>query len=177
MLATDFSSNAHTAALCAGEFASRLGSRLIVFHALSPLVVMEEAEESAKNICLEETVQKKLDKLAHELYGRFGISVSRLIKPGFAGEEIIGMATNLQAELVILGAQGENQQENRVLGTIASDILQKCNFPVVCVPQDHSWNFHKKFSITWKKKGQLCNDYGLNILNELNKWPAVQRKI
>ncbi len=171
IIATDFSVNAHVAALCAGELSSRLGGRLIVFHALSPMATVEnnsDGNEVYRNLLPEEAAQKKLDLLAMELHNRFEISVSRLLKPGFAEVEIPALAQSLKAELVVTGAQGQNMQTGRTLGSLANKLLNNSTFPVVCLPADSLWNFDRTTSLILLKQFQLCNSFGLTLLNELN---------
>lgn len=167
LLATDFSSNAHVAALCAAELSARLGGRLIIFHALPPGLGSGE-EEQTKNSSMEEITQKKLDALAQELHRKFGLSVSRLLKPGFAEEEIPSIARLLKAELVVLGAQGEKNKAKEGLGTTSTCMLQNTDLPVVCVPSDALLNFTRQLSLILNKKQPLCNNLGSGLLTALN---------
>ena len=167
LLATDFSSNAHIAAICAAELAARLNGRLIIFHALPPVAQLTE-EEASDKASLEEVTQKKLDALAHELHQKFGLSVSRLLKPGFAAAEIPAIAQCLKAELVVLGAQGENSLADKVLGSISTSLLENSKLPVVCVPADALLNFTHQLALILNKEQPLCNSLGSGLLMALN---------
>lgn len=164
LLATDFSSNAYKAAVCAGEIAVNAGGRLIIFYALPPFLM---ALDGTKKTESEEVVQNKMDTLAFDLHNKFQISVSRLIKPGFAEDEILAFAQKLKTDLIVLGAKGEDHQKNKVLGHIALAIWTKSIFPVVCVPSNNYKNFASHLDNILKYKEQLCNIEGLKILTGL----------
>ena len=177
LLATDFSSNAHIAALCAGEITCRIGGRLIFLHVLSPAATLKGKEHLTENSCLEEVTQKKLDTLAHEVYSRFGISVSRLLIPGLAEKQIPDLAERLKAELLIIGAQGENGGTNKALGRLATEMLKQNNFPVVCVPAEPLLSLGIQLVHILAKKQQMCNDGGFALLTDLNKLLNAQKPL
>ena len=168
LLATDFSPNAHIAAICAAELTARLEGRLIIFHALPPVAQLTEEEEASGKASLEEVTQKKLDAQAHELHQKFGLSVSRLLKPGYAGAEIPLIAHCLKAELVVVGAQGENRSADKVLGSISGSLLENSKLPVVCVPADALLNFTHQLTLILNKEQPLCNSLGSGLLKALS---------
>lgn len=170
LLATDFSSNAYIAALFAGEIAFNTGGRLIIFYALPPFLT---TSNGAKKIESEEVLQEKLDALAYELRNKFQISVSRLIKPGFPKEEILAFSKKLKTDLVVLGARGDNYENNKFLGNIALDIRKRSFFPVICVPSDNYTDFTSHLDNILKYKVQLCNIEGLRVLTHLKSQLAL----
>lgn len=168
LLATDFSSNAYTAALWAGELCCRRGGRLIIFHALSPVAIPKKAEDFTEAVQPEEAAQKKLDLLAYQLHSSFGISVTRLLKPGFGEDEIPALAQRLQAELIIMGARGESPDPEKELGRVSSAVLKNCCLPVICVPPANPLNFLHQIALILNQQHQLCNNPGLTLLAELS---------
>ena len=171
LLATDFSSNAKIAAFFAGELSRQAGARLVVFHALSPIAKFNLEEDYIPEYrSLEEETQQKLDALAHELHNKFGISVSRLLKPGFAEDEISFIAENLRSELVVIGAQGENLSSDKALGSVATELLKNQGIPVICIPPESLWNMVQQISCLQNNSVPLSNKVGQQLLNELKVW-------
>lgn len=169
LLATDFSSNAHTAALFAGELCCQNGGRLIIFHALSPVSVPQNEDGSTEALKPEEAAQKKLDKLAYHLHSSFGISVSRLLKPGFGEDEIPLLAERLQVEQIIMGARGVSCSTEKGLGRVSSAVRKASCLPVICVPAEKPLNFLHQIKLILIQKQQLCNGSGQTLLTELSR--------
>lgn len=169
LLATDFSSNAHIAALFAAELTRLVGARLVVFHALSPIAKYDFDEDLKPEFrSLEEAAQQKLDTLAHELHNKFRISVSRLLKPGFAEDEIPFIAENLRSELVVMGAHGESFRSGKALGSVATELMKNPEIPVICVPAESLWNVTQQISWVLNSTTPMSNKVGLQLLSELN---------
>jgi len=165
ILATDFSLNAQIAAICAGEVARLIGARLIVFFALSPLILVKG--KSPLSLESESFFQKKLDALAYEMNYRFGISVSRLLKPGFPEDEICALAERLNAAAVITGMKGESDKDGVEIGNVSRELLAKKNVPVLCIPAIDNLDFSKKLGYIDHNKSEFCNESGRMFLEEL----------
>lgn len=166
VLATDFSSNAHIAAICAGEITCRMGGRLIILHALPPMAKKRNETCLTVNEKTEEAAQKELDMLAKELHGRLGISVSRLLIPGFPEEEIPVLTESLMAKLVIMGAQGEHLQQDRTLGSVSKKLIGEKNLPVICIPPEGLLNLSNLLALIIHSQHQFCNPIGFGYLTE-----------
>lgn len=167
LLATDFSQNAHVAAICAAELCARMGGRLVIFHAL-PAGNLQKGNDQLQLASMEEITQKKLDELAQELFQRFGLSVSRLLKPGNAEEEIPNISRLLKADLVVLGARGGENKATERLGATSTHLLQTTDLPVICVPDDTLHDFSSQLSLILNKKQPLCNKLGSDLLTALS---------
>ena len=166
LLATDFSQNAQIAAICAAELARRLGGRLIIFHALPLTGDVQEEEKTEKKKSPEALAQQQLDALATELHSRFGIFISRFIKPGFPEQEIPLLAEGLKAELVVLGAKGTGIKKSP-MGSVAGTLLRKNDFPIVCVPPAALLSFAQQLALILEKEQPLGNSVGISLLSAL----------
>lgn len=165
LLATDFSQNAYMAAIHAAGLARYTGARLIIFHALEPVPVSKEKEESRPDS--EEEVQHKLDALAAELYRLFGISVTRLLKPGSTVNEILSLAEKTGADLLMAGARGAGRQDERSLGSMTAKLLASCNYPLVCVGADAGLSLYDEVHLLLREKPEGCNAGGLQLLTQI----------
>ncbi|MBF9254123.1 universal stress protein [Pontibacter sp. 172403-2] len=135
LIATDFTDSALWAALYAAQLAHYAGGRIILLHVL-PLLKAADAEDNAL-IDLEAGAQAKLDALAHGLHATYGVSVTRLLRPGFAADEIPALAKRVKAELVVLGSC---RKPGAAFGYITAAILGSGNFGVLCVPPQAVFN-------------------------------------
>lgn len=163
LLATDFSLNAHVAAIFAAEIAHLVGARLVVFFAFPPFTTIKENGYFPP----EPLMQKKLDALAWEVRSRFGISVTRVLKPGFPQDELPLLAERLKATALVMGAKGESRHDNRLIGSVAHDLLSRSEFPVVCIPAVEKKDFRGKLAFCEQNKVQFCNKAGGEFLEEL----------
>src|SRR5688572_27728240 len=96
LVSTDFSQPAYNAVVFAAELARKTGARLILFNAYHPSVLLEEETIWADPYLLEKEVQDKIDQLAHELHKNYGLSVTRVLKPGFAVDEMLALSKKVK---------------------------------------------------------------------------------
>ncbi|SFU47005.1 universal stress protein [Pontibacter akesuensis] len=110
LVATDFSDNARNSAIYAARLACCAGCRLILLHTYSMADVVAENEDSKP--CIEKRRQAKMDELAHELHDHYGVSVTRLLKPGFSADEIPSLARRVKADVVVLAFSSLQQLQS-----------------------------------------------------------------
>lgn len=64
---------------------------------------------------------------------------SRLVQ-GHAIEAILSVAADEQADLIIMGTKGETDAGDKLIGSIASEILESSSIPVLVVPASASFD-------------------------------------
>lgn len=134
LVATDFSPNAYLAAVYAAQFACHTGARIVLLHVFHMTTALQEMKVVwDENFAPECQAQAKLDALAHELHTTYGVSITRLLKPGFAADEIMELAERVKADIVVTGAYSK---PGIVSGKTTAAILAKACIPVLCVPAD-----------------------------------------
>lgn len=138
LVTTDFSQPANDAAVVAAGLAQLAGARLILFHAYHPAILLEEETIWADNEVLEKEVQEKIDGLAHELHKQFGVSVTRVLKPGFAVDEILEVSKKVKADLLVIGTQGAGLRPKNGPGKICTEVLKKASLPTLCLEPGHT---------------------------------------
>lgn len=167
LAATDFSDCANGAAVFAAELARQTGARLVLFHAYHPAVLLEEASIWADPVLLEKEVQEKIDNLAHELHKNYGISVTRLLKPGFPLDEILAVGQKIKADLLVLGARGAGVRTTERTGKIATELLKKAELPVICLPSETVSAGIENLLTLPVTDWQTGNPSGLNLLKNV----------
>jgi nucleotide-binding universal stress UspA family protein len=138
LVSTDFSQPANAAAYFAAELARQTSARLILFHAYHPAILLEEETIWADKGLLEKEVQERIDQLAHELHKTFGLSVTRVLKPGFAVDEMLTVSKKVKADLLIIGTEGAGKRAKNGPGKICQEVLKKAEIPVICLPPNTS---------------------------------------
>ncbi|AHM62973.1 UspA domain-containing protein [Flammeovirgaceae bacterium 311] len=185
LVPTDFSQNAEVSAYYAAAFARLTGSRLIIFHAFYPMAIpirkdtakLEKVDSLAESDKPEAAAQDRLDMLAHELHNKFGISVTRLLKPGFAVDEIPTFAQRLKVDLVVMGIQGSNLQEGGVMGKVAGVMLLSESVPVVCIPAEAEKCLDPHILQFLRDRKPLCNTGGMRLLQSLASQSGMDKSV
>jgi len=133
--ATDFSDEGQEALLYADYFAKTFKSRLSALHVVSdfspalyessPAV---EAELVGKIELVKNSASAKLESIAK---GK-GISLDRIIiKEGSASKKIIETATEVKANLIVMGRKGLSGLEKLFIGSVANHVLRSSPVPVL----------------------------------------------
>ncbi|WP_242920120.1 universal stress protein [Pontibacter liquoris] len=146
LVATDFSASAHNAAVYAAALARYAGSRIILVHVYAIRLLPEDQEELLQKEPPEVALQKKMDQLARELHKEYGVSVTRLLRPGFAADEIPALARRVKAEVVVLGTRC---CPHTAVGETTAAILGS-GIGVLCVPERAT--FRPRSGVTYRRQ-------------------------
>lgn len=115
----------------------------------------------------ETKAQASLDALAFELHSLYQVSITRLMRPGFAADEIPLMADKIKPELIVMGAGGENQQVDGQMGPIPAEILKNPDYPVICIPAGISMSLHNSLPALKAIPESYCTGMGAKHLQLL----------
>ena len=66
-----------------------------------------------------------------------GVAVDAVIREGSAAAEILDLATDMAADLLVIGTHGRSGFERLLLGSVAEKVLRKARCPVLTVPRRH----------------------------------------
>ena len=168
LVPTDFSQHAFTAAIFAAELGRLSGARLVLFHAYHPGILLEEETIWADPEELEKDVQHKMDALAKKLHSVYGISITRLLRPGFAVDEIQFIARKLNPDLVIMGTEGAGNRLKDAVGKVTTEFLKRSEFPVLCIPPGTSYEAFIQLTLLPETKLTLGNTAGLEKIRLLH---------
>ena len=64
-----------------------------------------------------------------------GIAVDAILREGHTAGEILTQATDMKADLLVIGTHGRSGFERLVLGSVAEKVLRKARCPVLTVPR------------------------------------------
>ena len=122
VVATDFSEYSAEALTWACDLAAAHNAQIVLVHAID----MELAAMAEEGL-LEHHVHNKLQRLRdlHRIKGRIAFS------PGKAWEVIGNVAKGANADLIVIGADGQSKLSERMLGTVADRLIKTTSIPVL----------------------------------------------
>jgi nucleotide-binding universal stress UspA family protein len=118
LVAYDGSVESRKALLAGLELAKRLGAKVTLV-----TVAQLDHEESAAKVLQE----------AHRLAEEQKLEVHAQLSHGVAETEILNMAEQSEADLIVMGAYGHNRIREFILGSTTSHVLRKATVPVLLV--------------------------------------------
>jgi nucleotide-binding universal stress UspA family protein len=175
VVAYDFSPSAETALECALDLAATQNAEVILVHAQDRQAVAVGADrETAQNI--PSNLGERLEWIA-ESSRKQGIDVRSLVKTGSPAEALSQVVTDLQPDILFLGAYGNERLDRKVLGSTAESLLRTLPCPVVTVgpkavkknveprqpvkvicPIDFPEDVHERLKIVARLAKALCAD-------------------
>ncbi len=136
LVATDFSETAARALDLAAELATKLGAQLHLLHVLgiTELGVPELglAVTSTMMDSMVANAQKRLDALTA---AKPAMKIEALLRTGDTRAEILHVATQVGAELIVLGTHGRRGLSRALLGSVAEYVLRHAHCPVLITRQ------------------------------------------
>jgi nucleotide-binding universal stress UspA family protein len=82
---------------------------------------------------LSNAAQIGLDRAARELSGR-GVQISPVLREGSAEDEILSVAEEVGADLIVVGTHGRRGLTRALLGSVSESVLRDSKVPVLVVP-------------------------------------------
>jgi nucleotide-binding universal stress UspA family protein len=131
---TDFSDCAEEAWSVAQRTAQALGSEVVLVHVFVEPPVYGDPGEAGWTVMLdaEQWVTGELDRWAAEATKR-EIPVRTVVRRGSAATEIVAVAAEEHADLVIIGTHGRGGVTRALLGSVADRVIRTVPCPVLTV--------------------------------------------
>ena len=92
---------------------------------------VEEFENELKNKLIEEA-KSKMESIKKELED-IGYKVKEVIVVGIPHEEIVKIAEDEGADIIIMGSHGKTNLRDILLGSVTENVIKKSNKPVLVV--------------------------------------------
>ena len=141
---TDFSRSSEYAFGLACSIARDHGARLLVLHVVpkfSPVAgpsdkaALQKAEHTEQDL---KTYQREMEKKLHHLQPQGGkVDVEHLLKEGEPGAAILQALHEKPCDLIVMGTHGKTEQERKLLGSVAEEVMLKASCPVLVVKTPH----------------------------------------
>ena len=142
LVATDGSEEATLAARTAADIAANTESEVHVVHVRGMPVYIDPGPEVPRVApgAAEETVRREaqgvLDTQAEQLEAASGKVTQTHIRLGRPVEEIIILADEIDAELVVMGSRGLGRVRRLLLGSVSDGVVRHAHCPVMVVRQE-----------------------------------------
>jgi nucleotide-binding universal stress UspA family protein len=128
---TDFSECSDYAFQVAAALARDYGARLIVMHAVQPpIVVYSNGIVTAPPRTQPEQLQQKLEQ--RQVQHR-EVRVERVMVEGDPAEEVLKMATETHADVIVMGTHGWTAWSRLLMGSVAERVVRKATCPVLTI--------------------------------------------
>lgn len=134
---TDFSDVSTKAEAYATALARRYNARLHLLHVDPPTPIMSPYGEMPVDIRLFEEQRDQAEKdlaTARERARAAGVPAEASIRGGHPAREILAVADEFHADLVVIGTHGRGGVEHLLLGSVAEKVMRKAPCPVMVVP-------------------------------------------
>ena len=134
---TDFSGCSEEAWALARRVGGTLGSEVVLAHVfVEPILYGDPplAADTAWQLYEQgrKWVEEELEKWASAARAQ-GMTVRTIVRTGSAHEEIVNLATDERAELIIMGTHGRTGLNRLLLGSVADRVIRFAPCPVLTV--------------------------------------------
>lgn len=143
LLPTDFSGCANFALPYAASIARASGATIICVHVVEPVVpavgytgLAEPMPIADISDQLEDSAERQLPKLA-ECEECSGLKVEEVIAHGDAAAEIVRVAAEQEADLIVISSHGRTGLGRMIFGSTAEAVVRHANCPVLVVKPPH----------------------------------------
>jgi nucleotide-binding universal stress UspA family protein len=166
LIPTDFSDTAILALKHAVNLARLVDAQITLMHVVSTFafrVNLPEVDlDEAQNSKLSGAVGNKLSQIADEITAEHGIKVNTMVTSGRIREEVVRLADEIDADIIIIGTHGVSGLKEFFMGSNAFRIVSEAACPVlsvqksdkalgfknIVVPIDNSFHSREKLGIS-----------------------------
>ena len=127
---TDFSESSDAAFRLASSLARDYAARLVLVYVYPPPVNGAEAVDRGRDDSIEDDLVAKLHQLKPD---DPAIKVEYRVEEGHPADEILAVAEEEKADLIVLGTHGRSGVRRAVMGSVAEAVSRKALAPVVTV--------------------------------------------
>ena len=124
------------------EVAEALGASLILVHAVQPLDIYPGSEMTPTRVgdILDDLLaqgQSFLTRVAQEIEARVKVKVRSVVNIGFAVDEIVRIAQEVNAGLIGMATHGRSGAGRWIMGSVANAVVRRTNLPCLVIrPQE-----------------------------------------
>jgi nucleotide-binding universal stress UspA family protein len=134
---TDFSRCAEEAWALAQRLADAFGSELVLLHVLVEAPLFQEGPfsmDKARRVyeAARKWAEESLEQWAGTARGK-GLNVRWVLRTGVPYREIVALATDERADLVLMGTHGRGGIDRALLGSVADRVVRLAPCPVLTV--------------------------------------------
>ena len=136
LVPVDYTETSRRAVDYAVDLAAKLGASVTLLHAVEmPVVVLPDggfvptAEQAA---AMSEVAQRQLDALLEGQKDR-GVTITGVLRTGNARDVILEAASELGADLIVMGTHGRGPLSRALLGSVVPHVIRAASQPVLTI--------------------------------------------
>jgi nucleotide-binding universal stress UspA family protein len=138
LVALDSSEEATLAATTAADIAQSTGSELHLVHVRPMTMYIDPSTDRARRIAeVEEAVKREaqefLDAQLKQIQDAGGSVAQAHVRLGRPDEEIVGLADEMEAGLVVMGSRGMGGLKRLLMGSVSDSVVRHAHCPVLVV--------------------------------------------
>jgi universal stress protein A len=136
---TDFSDPANEGLKIATELAAQFSAELLLVHVVAPLPTMQcGAAPTGFHIPsvlkeIQDSAKKSLEEIRRERIPA-DIQVRTFVINGRPAHEIVKLAEDESADIIVISSQGESAWHRFVFGSVAEKVVRHAECPVLTIP-------------------------------------------
>lgn len=136
----DFSDASKNAAQYAVSMAKFFEAKVIFFHVVPAVLIVDQQSALARIRAQEEMIEKTRNSVENEVQALSENydEIQGFVAEGSATDAIIDMAAQNQTDLVVMGMKGKGES-NSVFGSTTTSVIRKSKFPVLVIPENASY--------------------------------------
>ena len=136
---TDFSDPSYEGLKVAGEFAEHFSAELILVHVIFPGPIVPGVAEPGFHIpaalkAMQETAEKTLADLKQRRM-LADVSVRTQVISGKPADEIVKLAEEEKAEIIVIATHGESGWQKFLFGSVTEKVIRMASCPVLTIQQ------------------------------------------
>ena len=142
LVPVDFSTTAKNSSVYAVHIARELGAeKVVLYNAYSMPLATEMSWAVLQTEELQKASEEGLAKFKNELetIGFEGLHIEVISDFGFLIDRINDIATDVKADLIVMGITGGGKLEEVFMGSNTTHVVHHTNVPVLIVPPDAQW--------------------------------------
>ena len=93
---------------------------------------------------VENKATEKLGKLAADIAKQYGVKVDCIVKTGSPSSEIVDVAEEIGASMVVMGTHGYSPIEELLIGSVAMKVLTKSSCPTIVMSKEANHKGYNK---------------------------------
>ncbi len=159
---TDFSKSANNAMMYALELAQRAGAKIVAVYVMYPnegvdnnvydaFWIDEYVRERRKSMI---SWAKRFKKNQHLQ----DVQIETECRVGFPAASIVYAASDLHADMIVMGTTGASGLSGVLLGSVAGNVISSSKIPVLIVPKKAVFRNHARFVLATDFKMNLSPD-------------------
>ena len=137
LLATDGSEEASLAARVASDLAERAGAELHVVHAWHEPPGAHPHRHAGRDLALR--AEEELKEQARRIEASGATVTGSYLRRGPTVGEILDVAGDIDAGLIVVGSRGLGRMERKLLGSVSEGVVHNSDRPVLVVRGKESW--------------------------------------